>query len=379
MTVSFRSAGSGRPVGRVSAPRSGGSSGGLGAGRDPRDPGPVPAGYLPLALGLVADLSGLPFDVYLVVGGHPVLYARRDADPLSLVARVDRASCPELVVRSGDGAALRATLLESLTLAVEGGGERGAVGDHSRRIAGLTAALLEPVLGGRIHAGSMPVGGDPPGVRSAGSAALLVAAEAARLAGGAVVARPRLAGQILGRRPAPTANRRVAGIGAGLVNVERAIDGIALASAMARILGIDPLVAAEAVALRDVALPVGTGALAASPEHRRHPLVAADRVLAAGGSVMVASAIAAHHERLDGSGHPAGLRGGELGPTERLVALIDILVTMTHRDAVGGLPIGEAFRALRMAVAGRFDGRMVFAIAGLIADGTLGSGSGDRA
>jgi hypothetical protein len=314
-----------------------------------------------------------------VTGGHPVLYARRDADPLGLVARVDAASCPELVVGSGDGAMLRAILLESLTVAVEGGCGPGAVGDHARRIAGLTAALLEPVLGGRLEPGQATGGGDRSGVRSASSAALLVAAEAARLAGGAVAAQPRLAGRILGRRRASDVNRRAVGIGAGLVNVERAIDGIALAAAMARILGIDPLVAAESVALRDVALPVGTGALAATPEHRRHPLVAADRLLAAGGSVIVATAIAAHHERLDGSGQPAGLRGGELGPTERLVALIDILVAMTHRDAVGGLPIGEAFRALRMAVAGRFDGRMVFAIAGLIADGTLGSGSGARA
>jgi hypothetical protein len=32
-----------------------------------------------------------------------------------------------------------------------------------------------------------------------------------------------------------------------------------------------------------------------------------------------------------------------------------------------------------MAVAGRFDGRTVFALAGLIADGTLGGGAGDRA
>ena len=90
-------------------------------------------------------------------------------------------------------------------------------------------------------------------------------------------------------------------------------------------------------------------------------------------------AIAAHHERLDGSGHPAGLTARELGPTDRLVALVDILVTMTRRDGGGGLPIGEAFRALRMAVSGRFDGRTVFALAGLIGDGTLSAGRSDRA
>src|SRR5258706_8166347 len=156
---------------------------------------------------------------------------------------------------------------------------------------GLTAALPEPVFS-RERPG-------PP----ADHATLAAAAEAARLAGRAIAGRPELAGRILGRRPAQLANRRVGAIGAGLVNVERAIDGIALAGALARSLGIDPLVAAEATALRDLALvpaagpPAGaaTGPFVASSAHWRHPLLAADRVLAAGGSMAAAAAGAPPH------------------------------------------------------------------------------------
>src|SRR5262249_42448952 len=86
---------------------------------------------------------------------------------------------------------------------------------------------------------------------------------------------------------------------------------------------------------------------------------------------------AAHHERLDGSGGPRGIAADALGPLDRIVALADVLVAMTRRDAGGGLPIGEAFRALRMALAGRFDGRLVLGLAGLIGDGTLGSARQD--
>jgi hypothetical protein len=187
---------------------------------------------------------------------------------------------------------------------------------------------------------------------------------------------------MLGRRPALAAGGRQPTNDAGRIAIERAIDGIAIGATLARSLGLDPLVAAEAAALRDLALESPASAAQPSPaatsRHWQHPIVAADRILAAGGSYLVASAVAAHHERLDGSGHPDGLAGDDLGPVERLVALVDVLVAMTHRDAAGGLPIGEAFRALRMAIAGRFDGRTVLALAGLIADGTLGAGRPDR-
>ena len=395
MTASFRSGRPNRPPTPTSLARRAGPDHGASA-----DPGQTTASdeFLPLSLGLVAELSALPFDVYILVGGHPVLYARRDADPLGLVARVDGASAPDLVVRSGEGPALRATLLSSLGELVDGSIVDGSVVDRpggpatdrdlARGIAGLAAALLEPVLGGRGESASALLGGPGyPSIVGPDPAGLAAAAEAARLAARAIAGRPELAGRILARRPAPLANRRVAGTGGGLVDVERAIDGIALAAALARVTGSDPLIAAEATALRDLALAAQPGphagshavTAAATIAQWQHPLLAADRVLAAGGSLAVAAAIAAHHERLDGSGHPAGLTAEALGPTERLVALVDVLVAMTHRDAAGGLPIGEAFRALRMAVAGRFDGRMVFALAGLIADGTLGAGRNDRA
>src|SRR4029079_14954235 len=74
-------------------------------------------GFVSVPTRLVADLEALPFDLYLRVGGHAVLYARRDADPAGIVARAERALTAELAVHAYDGPTLRATLLGSLVRA----------------------------------------------------------------------------------------------------------------------------------------------------------------------------------------------------------------------------------------------------------------------
>src|SRR5207244_3326942 len=52
----------------------------------------------------------------------------------------------------------------------------------------------------------------------------------------------------------------------------------------------------------------------------------------------LSEAIAGHHERLDGTGYPAGLKNGQIGPTARLLAVADVYAAMCcprpHRAAL---------------------------------------------
>ena len=77
-----------------------------------------------------------------------------------------------------------------------------------------------------------------------------------------------------------------------------------------------------------------------------------------------------HHERLDGSGYPRGLRGDDILLDARIVAVADVFDAMTserpYRDA------GSAESALQLLVAGagtHFDPAAVNALASLVADG----------
>ena len=52
----------------------------------------------------------------------------------------------------------------------------------------------------------------------------------------------------------------------------------------------------------------------------------------------LSEAIAGHHERLDGTGYPAGLKGNQIGPMARLLAVADVYAAMCsprpHRPAL---------------------------------------------
>lgn len=67
-------------------------------------------------------------------------------------------------------------------------------------------------------------------------------------------------------------------------------------------------------------------------------------------------AVAEHHERIDGSGYPCGLRGEQISPAARLLALVDIYSAMirprAYRDA---LPCREVLRELFLERGKRVD------------------------
>ena len=109
-----------------------------------------------------------------------------------------------------------------------------------------------------------------------------------------------------------------------------------------------------------------SGALTAAEAERvrLHPYLT-DRMLAGSPALAALGATAAqHHERLDGSGYPRGLRGDAITPAGRLLAAADAYVTKTeprpHRPA---LSPAEAASHLRDEVrAGRQDAHSVDAL-----------------
>jgi HD-GYP domain-containing protein (c-di-GMP phosphodiesterase class II) len=67
-----------------------------------------------------------------------------------------------------------------------------------------------------------------------------------------------------------------------------------------------------------------------------------------------------HHERVDGAGYPAGLKGEEIPVGARIVAVIDAFDAMTsNRPYRQGLSFEEAVRRLNEARGTQFDGRVV--------------------
>jgi HD-GYP domain-containing protein (c-di-GMP phosphodiesterase class II) len=97
--------------------------------------------------------------------------------------------------------------------------------------------------------------------------------------------------------------------------------------------------------------------------HVRKGLEILDRVLAAQGVAdqeatrVMTNLVATHHERLDGSGYPAGLRGEEIPVEGRIVAVADVFDALTHtRPYRQSLSVGEGLAIVRQqADAGQLD------------------------
>ena len=76
-----------------------------------------------------------------------------------------------------------------------------------------------------------------------------------------------------------------------------------------------------------------------------------------------------HHERLDGSGYPRGLRGDEILLEARIVAVADVFDAITSgRPYRGPQPRSEAFSVLRDGAGVVFDAAVVGALIELIGD-----------
>jgi len=84
----------------------------------------------------------------------------------------------------------------------------------------------------------------------------------------------------------------------------------------------------------------------------------------------VAEIVHQHHERLDGSGYPQGLKGEQICLEARIVAVADVVQAMDSRRAYrGGLGLAAALAEIRDHRGSRYDAAAVDACLGAFADG----------
>ncbi|MFB7596522.1 HD domain-containing phosphohydrolase [Streptomyces sp. NPDC056160] len=104
-----------------------------------------------------------------------------------------------------------------------------------------------------------------------------------------------------------------------------------------------------------------------TPEERRvielHPEYGHEMVRGISFLGEARSAILHHHERLDGSGYPYGLRGAQIPECARVVAVADAFDAMTStRSYRRARPVTAALRELERCAGAQFDPRMVTAL-----------------
>ncbi|MGE3332060.1 MAG: HD domain-containing phosphohydrolase [Rhodospirillaceae bacterium] len=87
---------------------------------------------------------------------------------------------------------------------------------------------------------------------------------------------------------------------------------------------------------------------------------------------VVAAAAYQHHERMDGSGYPRGLKGDEIILEARIIAVADVLESMTlHRPYRAARGTAEAFDELTRNAGTKYDAAIVQIAQELFADGKL--------
>ncbi|MCW2994796.1 MAG: response regulator receiver modulated metal dependent phosphohydrolase [Conexibacter sp.] len=114
-------------------------------------------------------------------------------------------------------------------------------------------------------------------------------------------------------------------------------------------------------------------------EVQRHVLVGEEILGGSGSPVLQTAAEIAlhHHERWDGRGYPAGLRGNEVPLPARLVAVADVFDALTHRRPYKeAWPLDAAVTEVLDQAAGHFDPDVVAAFATLDHPALLGPVAG---
>ncbi|MFD3734890.1 HD-GYP domain-containing protein [Streptomyces sp. NPDC058632] len=104
-----------------------------------------------------------------------------------------------------------------------------------------------------------------------------------------------------------------------------------------------------------------------TPEERRvielHPEYGHEMVRGISFLGEARAAVLHHHERLDGSGYPYGLAGGQIPESARVVAVADAFDAMTsNRSYSRARPVPVALDELQRCAGGHFDPRMVEAL-----------------
>jgi putative nucleotidyltransferase with HDIG domain len=101
---------------------------------------------------------------------------------------------------------------------------------------------------------------------------------------------------------------------------------------------------------------------------RRHPDIGAELLRDIGVYGPVAEIIRAHHERIDGRGYPSGLKGEDIPPIAKIVAVAEVYDTLTAPDTYRTpMTSFEALNELRRVAGSQLDGEFVEALAELLA------------
>ncbi len=111
----------------------------------------------------------------------------------------------------------------------------------------------------------------------------------------------------------------------------------------------------------------------------RHPADGAQILRSVAGFEDVARIVHDHHERWDGRGYPRGLRGEEIHPLARVLAVAEAYDTMTAEDSYRPRKgHDEAMAQLRQAAGTQFEPRLVDAFEALAEQGAVAFGRHDR-
>jgi putative nucleotidyltransferase with HDIG domain len=112
---------------------------------------------------------------------------------------------------------------------------------------------------------------------------------------------------------------------------------------------------------------IGKFALSDRRGIRRHPDIGAELLRDIGVYGPVADIVRAHHERVDGRGYPRGLRGDEIPPIARVVAVAEVYDTLTAPDTYRTpMTSFEALNELRRVASKQLDADYVEALATLL-------------
>lgn len=105
---------------------------------------------------------------------------------------------------------------------------------------------------------------------------------------------------------------------------------------------------------------------------KQHPMIGANIIRQVRKLHTELPALAEHHERLDGSGYPRGLRGEQISLLGRIVAVADVFDALTSdRPYRGPMPVEEALDYLFQRVDQQFDHLCVQALAQAYLKGEL--------
>jgi len=104
----------------------------------------------------------------------------------------------------------------------------------------------------------------------------------------------------------------------------------------------------------------------------RHPVDGARLLLRVEGLGQVATAVLAHHERIDGQGYPDGLAGDDIPIAARILAIAEVYDVLTSESSYRiPLSAAEAEDELRRVAGAQLDGRLVWLFVTQVLPGRL--------